>query len=215
MVRPTSGTFRCCFAWKLISALCWLGDRPSPAQMPEAKTQFIVGVYDYAEVPGDILVHAEQEAAEIFRRAGIRLQWVDCPVSRQQVEKLRSSCAQAEASGAHFLKILPQSMTARHSGSLHSFGYAVPPHFAYLFADRAQALAKHGQYLLYVIMGLVIAHELGHLILGEEMHSAAGIMREDLDLKDLRRAEEGILLTFSTAQAQRMRVRLQEESLGH
>jgi hypothetical protein len=165
-------------------------------------------------VTADTLDRTEQQAAKIFGRAGIELHWVDCPVSREDTEKLRN-CAEAEASGGHYLEILPQSMAARRSSVVpHRFGYAVPPHFAYVFAERVEGLARDQRLSLHVVLGFVIAHELGHLLLGADMHSRTGIMSEDLSLQAFRRAEEGILLVFSQEQAQRMQVRLREEMLA-
>jgi hypothetical protein len=54
---------------------------------------------------------------------------------------------------------------------------------ANVYADRTRELA-HGREF-EVILGRVIAHELGHLLLGKNAHSAAGIMqaqRRDQDL---------------------------------
>ena len=97
-----SRTYRCCFAWNSFLAICGLGIQWLPGQTPPPGAQLIVGVYTYAAVPADTLDRAEQQAAKILNRAGIELHWVDCPVVRQDTEKLRR-CAQAEASGGHYL----------------------------------------------------------------------------------------------------------------
>ena len=59
-----------------------------------------------------------------------------------------------------------------------------------------------------MVLGQIIAHDLGHLVLGEGAHADSGIMKEDLHVKDFRQAEKGRPLTFSTEQAQRMQARM-------
>jgi hypothetical protein len=51
------------------------------------------------------------------------------------------------------------------------------------------------------ILGNAIAHEIGHLLLNNQSHSASGIMRGDWNLWDLRNASYGYLL-FTPQQAQ-------------
>src|SRR5690242_6022685 len=137
-----SRTSPCCFALNSFLVICGLGIQLLPGQTPQPGVQLIVGVYNYAAVPADTLDRAEEQAAKILGGAGIELHWVDCPVVRQDTEKLRS-CAQAEASGGHYLEFLPQSMAARRRSAVpHRFGYAVPPHFAYVFAERVEGLAR-------------------------------------------------------------------------
>jgi len=58
------------------------------ADTPEPKLKLAVRTYNYAAVPGHILITGEEHAAEIFRRAGIELAWVDCPVSRGEIEEV-------------------------------------------------------------------------------------------------------------------------------
>ena len=61
------------FALILGPALGWCGAGLPRARGSEAPLKAAVRTYNYAAVPGDILLEAEQRAAEIFRRAGIEL----------------------------------------------------------------------------------------------------------------------------------------------
>jgi hypothetical protein len=61
------------------------------------------------------------------------------------------------------------------------------------------------------ILGLVIAHELGHLLLGTNSHAAQGIMRANWKRQDLSLAGKG-MLGFTEDQAQKMRGRLESAS---
>jgi hypothetical protein len=53
----------------------------------------------------------------------------------------------------------------------------------YIFSHRVGALAKRNQRSVGEVLGWVIAHELGHLILPENSHSATGIMSAAIDLR--------------------------------
>jgi hypothetical protein len=56
------------------------------------------------------------------------------------------------------------------------------------------------------ILGNAIAHEIGHLLLNNQSHSASGIMRGDWNLWDLRNASYGYLL-FTPQQAKAIQTR--------
>ena len=183
---------------------------PSWADIPEPQLKLAVRTYNYAAVSGHILLKAEQHAAEIFRRAGIELAWVDCPVSPREVEKFPVCTQMSYDPRAVPLKILPETMAARFGLPPSNRGVTFQGHASYVFYHRAQELSNNNGLSEPLVLGHIIAHELGHLLLGEGAHSENGIMKEDLRVKDFRQAEKGTPLTFSTEQAQHMRARLRQ-----
>jgi hypothetical protein len=199
-----------CLAFSFLLTLGWLP--PSWAETLEPQLKLGVRTYNYAVVPGNILLEAEQHAAEIFHRAGIDLAWIECPLSPREVDKF-PVCAPNPGSLALTLKILPESMAAGFGLPLKKFGVTLQHHASFVFYDRLQ-LANRVGLSEPVVLGHIIAHELGHLLLGEGGHSDRGIMMEDLRVRDFRQAEKGTPLTFSTEQAQRMRARLRPELLA-
>jgi hypothetical protein len=54
------------------------------------------------------------------------------------------------------------------------------------------------------ILGHVMAHEVGHLLLNQQVHSAHGIMRGDWNIADFRDMTGGMLL-FTPEQAESLR----------
>jgi hypothetical protein len=54
---------------------------------------------------------------------------------------------------------------------------------AYIFSHRIAALAKRSERDLGQLLGRVIAHEVGHLVLPENSHSQAGIMSAALSMR--------------------------------
>ena len=76
---------------------------------------------------------------------------------------------------------------------------------ANVYADRARELADRREF--EVILGWVIAHELGHLLLGRNAHSAAGIMRARWRAQDLKPSRQAAML-FLPAEAKRIRAQV-------
>jgi hypothetical protein len=59
-----------------------------------------------------------------------------------------------------------------------------------------------------IVLGVAIAHELGHLVISKE-HTAVGIMQPYLNQSDFRDAREGrLLFTSEQAEAVRQRARM-------
>jgi predicted Zn-dependent protease len=78
-----------------------------------------------------------------------------------------------------------------------------PGHIAYVFYSRLPILNAGND---DEIMGLVIAHEIGHLLLPHGSHSDTGIMRGQWDFRALRRISLHAL-GFTRSQAQEIRRR--------
>jgi hypothetical protein len=75
-------------------------------------------------------------------------------------------------------------------------------------AQRQKEVGIKGDSLRYAtkaqILGNMIAHEIGHVLLNLRSHSATGIMRGDWDLQDLQDVAYGCLL-FTRLQAEIIR----------
>jgi hypothetical protein len=73
-----------------------------------------------------------------------------------------------------------------------------------VFYERAMELHTNWNVSLADILGNVMAHELGHLLLGSNSHNGMGIMRERWQGEELRRLSRGSL-SFTSEQAGHMR----------
>ena len=76
-----------------------------------------------------------------------------------------------------------------------------------VFFDQAMELHASWNVALADILGYVMAHEVGHLLLGSNSHSGVGIMRAHWQGEELRRLSRASLW-FTNEQADRMRGRL-------
>jgi hypothetical protein len=173
-----------------------------------------VRLYNYADASHPTLVKAEEEASRIFRVAGLELEWLDCPTSHAAEERY-PACAATLGAMAVDLRILPSSMAARMGSSGEQLGLALlssrpgSATDAWVYYDRAERLAETDVASCDQILGLAMAHEIGHLLLGPDSHSHGGIMRANWDRKFLEEASRGQLL-FTRDQARLIRADVQQ-----
>jgi hypothetical protein len=165
--------------------------------------QFTVSVYNDAGVPPTVLDRAEQRARSIFARADLDVVWVNCP---QASTEDALACNRTDVSGYIALRIIPNAIS---STSHAVFGVAfLSPDGAGKYSDvfwkRAEDLHETSNLDLGSILGSVMAHELGHLLLGSNAHALSGIMRAHWEGEELRRIAMGTLL-FTPRQAKLMR----------
>lgn len=169
-------------------------------------------VYDYAGVSASILARAEHDAARIYQRIGIQTHWIPCRSSAEQAVVL-PDCAIPRRSDVLELRLLPRAMAKRFRPDRTACGFA---HLsredgsgvsANVFCHRAEEIARRQQLDYGMILGHLIAHELGHMILGIGSHSATGIMRNPWGEIDLAAASRGALL-FSHSEGEKIRARL-------
>jgi hypothetical protein len=97
-----------------------------------------------------------------------------------------------------------------------SFGFALYPSdgfagVANVFSHSTEEFAKRATPSYQVILAHVMAHELGHLLLGVGSHSAAGIMHVPWTKKELERMAQGSML-FSSREADRIRQQIRARS---
>ena len=174
---------------------------------PEAR--ITVRVYDYADVAARTLSSAKQDATWIFRQAGIGLDWQDCALTAEELLE-NPACEAAKGPTVVSLRILPRAMAERLHNGATAFGITFYPEgdgfptTTNVFYERVMLLAALGVSSEAVTLGHVIAHELGHALLGSGSHSRGGIMHVPWQAKDLRAAALSRLF-FSAREAKRMR----------
>ncbi len=100
--------------------------------------------------------------------------------------------------------IVPDSRTERNRrlAIAHSENMA-----AYAFYKRIVDLAEHNGADIAALLGHVIAHEIGHLLLPYDSHSSSGVMRAEWDRGQFDDMAKG-LLTFGPEQAHLIRIRV-------
>ena len=155
-------------------------------------------VYDYVGINHQTLLRAEGEADQIIRHAGAEVVWRNCYTA-------------AASEGPECRDLGPSTATLR----LVSHFRLIPDHFrvdtmGFLTGNmitvswkQAENLSQSGAGPLTEILGVAIAHEFGHLLLGNA-HSVSGVMRARLGLADWELAHRGSL-GFHPSQAAALR----------
>lgn len=138
-------------------------------------------VFNFRQAPAETLLKAEKEAGRILEQAGVPVTWRDCPTGNEPCRK---------GSGRVLflaLKAGPVQNTFLDTIS----GFAMPPaHLAVVYYDylpRTRS-GKSNKDDTALLLACVIAHELGHLLLGSHGHSIAGIMQADWGIEQTQRA---------------------------
>lgn len=187
----------------LLLSAGWMVPQASGAKTPAAK--LVVKLFNYAQVSPRVLAGAQREAVRVFQEAGILLSWVECGLSEQDTEKFLA-CEHVTDPVRLFVNIIPMAAGLTRPGK---FGLSFEMH-AVVFYHLVERAAEDSRLSKALILGCVMAHELGHLLLGENSHST-GIMADTLRRRDFERAEKGQLV-FTPQQAEQMRARIRKNS---
>ena len=182
-------------------------DGRTPAMWGDS--QITIRVHDYAEVKSGVLLQAERSAGNILRKSGIESNWVVCRVG--ETPSADAACTRSMTPLDFVLNLLPRSMAQRSNFQDEVFGVAVESaekgfgFYASIFYDHVKDCAAHEHLDLAPLLGHVIAHELGHLLLGTRSHTVHGLMPASWTNKHLQAAERRAL-TFSAPEAQRLQI---------
>jgi hypothetical protein len=148
----------------------------------------VVVVDDRAKVQPQILDQAKKEAARLFWQAGVATEWRTTPALHPAFTVLLLIQAHVRVTGDRSSKFLMGAApaTARECGGT-----------AYVFQDQIFEFSQARQLDTALVMGTVVAHEVGHFLLRQRGHSADGLMRASWDSNDWQRAAVGFLLFSS------------------
>lgn len=162
-----------------------------------------VRIVNYTEVTPDTIARAEREAGRIFHDAGLNVVWLDCPL-RQTPVNPADPCQQPLGPANVFVRLLSDQTRKGIQDSV--FGFAVLPALASVYYGTAVNLARsYGAEIdIPTILGCVMVHEIGHLLLGSNSHSETGIMQGQWGRKQVRELIKGDLL-FTRQQSKLIR----------
>lgn len=158
-------------------------------------------LHNDAQIPPHVMIRAEKEVSRIYGWLGVTTLWVDGhsashPVGRGReltvivVPHVLADCA----SMIDVMGIAP--------GSIERQG-----RIAFAFYDRIERFAGDYHVDVSVVLGGVMAHEIGHLLLPFGTHSATGLMRGRWNSAQVQLAVVGGL-RFTPEQAELIRIEL-------
>lgn len=165
----------------------------------EQQTRVTVLVYNYAHLPVQTLREAEGRASLIFRRAGVEIEWADCPLNDED-PSLYPKCPAILDATQLSLRIFARTAIKVDVGG-EAF---VAARIANIFWNRVEEQAQGLHVAAPRFLAHTVAHELGHLLLGSNSHSPVGIMTARWDAPTVTRiSQEG--LYFHSQQSELMR----------
>ena len=197
-------------AMQLAGALVWASLDESTPRVPVT-----VWIDDSFGVSADDIKAARAEAEAIFRQAGIAPVWFHCGLADGKWPDSSDRCKSGvgpdgitvrlrRSSGLGESKRLPlgaaQVDTQAHTGSI-----------ATVFADRVASTSNRAGANARDVLGRVIAHEVGHLLIGTNHHATHGLMRANWTDLELRRSI-GLEWRFSASEARCMRAGIVQRS---
>ena len=131
----------------------------------------VLHLANHADMRRDDLVLAQAETERVFEAAGVRTVWSDAPAGSED-----HGCAVVDLSVALLSPEMIQQRVREGIGD-GTLGTAYKAAGrAYIFSARISALGARTRMDARVLLGRVIAHEVGHLLLSETGHSRSGIM---------------------------------------
>ena len=152
----------------------------SAAAQTDSTSELIIRTYNVADVTRQSVMVAEAAAAQALRAAGIGIIWRRCGMTNGPISQSNDTCGDV---------LRPRELVIRM--------VVAPPRFAdpdtlgysfvdlstqrgtlgTIFADRIRAFALEVRKEEGELLGLAIAHEVGHMLLGTDRHSQKGLMK--------------------------------------
>jgi hypothetical protein len=186
-----------------------VGASALPAAAGSNEPSMTIRVYDYQHLAPESIARAQRRVTDIYGTIGVRAEWREVmrPSAAQPFDP--STIPDAEDL---LVIVLREDMSRHKMFDDHVLGTAVvTPHdggrIAYVLFDRLEDMARAASADPMDVMGVVIAHELGHLMLPGQGHALVGLMRATWSPRELRNGFQE-QTAFTAAQGTVIRNRL-------
>lgn len=170
-----------------------------------------ISVYDYVRLQAHAMARAQALVTSIFRTIEVEMCW------KRTVGAGQLQCQEPVAPGGRDLNILllNSEMSERLGAADDVVGIAAVAAeggglVAYVLVDRVMITAKQEGVDAMSVLGLVIAHEIAHLMLPANAHSLTGLMRPRWSAREFRDGASSPPFTFTDTQADLIRHRLRQ-----
>ena len=168
-----------------------------------------VRLYDYMRISQTELLRTTRVAEEVLQKANIRVLWQDCSADPHESRPVFDCDPQVRHTDI-VVSLVPRLEDHFSSVEPGALGFSVTPRnnepatMAYVGYLRVHRLSSSCAFTTPELLGLAMAHEIAHVLLGNNSHSLSGIMRARWPSRDLQRRywEQ---FQFSRAQVTRLR----------
>jgi len=160
-----------------------------------AATIFIRSYNNFGVAPADLAV-AREHAQAVLQQAGLNIVWADCWVGgdRRQPDDADPRCQEPVGSDI-MLRLQKTKDTQTDRSRFVSMGFSLvrtdgaAPLLSTVYVDRVESVARVAGTDARRVLGLAIAHEIGHVLLNSNTHSEGGLMRAVWSRSELRRKD--------------------------
>ena len=165
-----------------------------------------VRIQDYTGLSPKLRTEALAVAEAILGASGVKPLWLNCSLSLGT--QMDSGCRQKPRPADIFLRLVPQKNARRGGFRTVCMGYALLPKegfgvLATVFTETVRDKADRSLAKRFIVLGHAIAHEIGHLLLGNIKHSGESLMKAVWSPTQLLRAA-GTPMEFSKQETRRI-----------
>jgi hypothetical protein len=162
--------------WYVVAATVVIGIESTANASSQSAGRMTAHLVNYAGVPANDVNEAQREAAEIYAAAGIELLWVlgnqeDHPTVGVDVRVV----------------LLDRVMSAETINEGHLgedvLGVGGQAGWAYVFVHRVTLRSLSAHACFSRVLGRVVAHEIGRVLLPFHSHTPSGIMQPSVDMR--------------------------------
>ena len=178
----------------------------------------VIRSYNNAGVPAADLAAAKAHTETILQEAGLNVVWADCWAGDRSQRADEVTRCQEPVGGDIVLRLQKTNHTDR--SKFVSMGFSLvktegaAPFLSTVYVDRAESVARVAGTDPRRVLGLAIAHEIGHVLLNSNTHSDSGLMRADWSRNELRKQEK-TAWHFTEAEAAHVWSSAIERQAGH
>src|SRR5215471_13309038 len=168
------------------------------SQCPDSGPGVTVQIHDYVHLKGESLAKAKEIVTRAFQKVGVGIAWLGVT---EDLAGAPSAAPNAQGRDGHppvaqlTINILTPSMAARGGVPENVLGFvAVPPEggmgrIGYVVYGRVPELATAIQSSEGDVLGVIVAHDIRRLILGNDGESNDGVTNDRGDRRDRERAD--------------------------
>ncbi len=180
------------------TTLGWAGERRVTVCLPHNPEKF------------DVFIVAEGLASEIYRNIGIELRWK----TQCHAAELDAPASQAFPNlttlGMRWVEEAPANTSPLAIAAAFPFQYTGAR--IVLFTDRMRNILRQSDFVGVAVLGHVLAHEIGHVLLGNDEHADEGIMKAYWSASD-KTGMRNRPLRFTNNEADMMRQRFDHQGV--
>ncbi len=152
-----------------------------------------VRIWDLTRIENKTIDRAKGAVERVLEPTGVRILWLHCSVGGS-----RENSACSAPTGPNDISLLIYRRTKadmrikRHSKG--GFSQLLTPEGGkgtiHIFVDRVMEVSRTYNLSSELVLGITMAHEIGHLLLPHEPHALVGVMRAQLNANDWRLAAQ-------------------------